>query len=194
MQVGERSRGNLGPPPPERGRSASEQSEASRVGIKSSSRFDRTRFKSRRARQLRQNSTDVEAKMWSKLRGGRLDGLSFRRQHPAGPYTLDFYCPQLRLAIEFDGGQHNEQPQPSRDLARSDWLTSRGVTVLRFWNNDATQNLRGVLEKIKSTADDLRVRGVTPTRRWRADLPHIASPSPERGGSDRRRRSGEGSS
>jgi very-short-patch-repair endonuclease len=155
-------------PPLEKGRSARE---ASRVGIKSSTRFDRTRFKTARARQLRQNSTDVEARMWSRLRGGRLDGLSFRRQHPAGPYTLDFYCPQLRLAVELDGGQHNEPAQQNRDQVRSDWLTSRGVTVLRFWNNDVTQNLRGVLETIKSTADGLRVRGVTPTRRWRADLP-----------------------
>jgi very-short-patch-repair endonuclease len=171
MSMGSPSEPRLPAPPPERGRSARERSEAGRVGVKSSTRFDRTQFKTARARQLRENSTDVEARMWSKLRGGRLDGLNFRRQHPAGPYTLDFYCSQLRLAIELDGGQHSEQSQQKRDDIRTRWLASRGVTVLRFWNNDVTQNLRGVLDTIKSTADSLRVRGVTPTRRWRADLP-----------------------
>jgi very-short-patch-repair endonuclease len=100
-----------------------------------------------------------------------LDGLSFRRQHCAGPYIIDFYCPQLRLAIELDGGQHSEGPQRARDRRRTIWLQERGVTELRFWNNDVTENLYGVLEHIKSAAEELRARGMTPTRRWRADLP-----------------------
>jgi very-short-patch-repair endonuclease len=129
------------------------------------------REKTERARGLRQDSTRVEARLWSKLRADRLDGLSFRRQHPAGAYILDFYCPELRLAIELDGRQHGEQPQQSRDQRRSTWLQGCGVTELRFWNNDVTQNLRGVLEKIKAVADELRASGSTPTRRWRADLP-----------------------
>jgi len=170
MSMGSPSEPRTPSPHPERGRSASERSEASRVGV-ASPRFDRTQSKTHRARRLRQNETDVEARMWSKLRGGRLNGISFRRQHPAGPYILDFYCSQLRLAIELDGGQHNEHPQLKRDQRRTDWLASRGVTVLRFWNNDVTQNLRGVLETIEATAVHLRSRGVTPTRRWRADLP-----------------------
>jgi very-short-patch-repair endonuclease len=100
-----------------------------------------------------------------------LDGLSFRRQHPAGAYVLDFYCPQLRLSIELDGSQHQEAKHQVRDEKRSAWLRECGVTELRFWNNDVTQNLRGVLELIKATADELRAGGRTPTRRWRADLP-----------------------
>jgi very-short-patch-repair endonuclease len=155
-------------PPPERGRTASA---ASQVGVPAESRFNRTREKTRRARQLRQPLTAVEARLWGKLRGGRLEGLEFRRQHPAGPYILDFYCPQLRLAIELDGSQHGEEPQQQHDLRRSAWLAARGVTELRFWNNEVTQQLTGVLETIKSAADELRARGVTPTRRWRADLP-----------------------
>jgi very-short-patch-repair endonuclease len=150
------------------------------VGLKSSSRFDRTRFKTERARQLRQNSPDVEARMWSRLRGKRLDGLSFRRQHPAGPYTLDFYCPELRLAIELDGGQHGEQLQQNRDQHRTDWLGMRGVTVLRFWNNDVTKNLRGCLEQIKIVADDLRARGTTPVQSWSGELQTNFDPHPTR--------------
>jgi len=155
-------------PPPERGRTASA---ASQVGVPPSSQYNRTREKTKRARGLRQDATAVEARLWSKLRAGRLDGLDFRRQHPAGPYVLDFYCPALGLAIELDGSQHGEEPQRIRDQRRSAWLRACGVTELRFWNNDITQKLGSVLEKIKSVADELRVRGGTPTRRWRADLP-----------------------
>jgi very-short-patch-repair endonuclease len=128
-------------------------------------------MKTERARHLRRESTAVETRLWSKLRAGRLDGLSFRRQHPAGAYVLDFYCPQLRLSIELDGSQHGEAERQFRDEQRSAWLRKCGVTELRFWNNDVTQNLRGVLEKIKAVADELRTGGRTPTRRWRADLP-----------------------
>ena len=155
-------------PPPERGRTASA---ASQVGVPADSQYNRTREKTKRARQLRQPLTAVEARVWSKLRAGRLDGLEFRRQHPAGSYILDFYCPQLRLAIELDGSQHGEVLQQQHDRRRSAWLRSCGVTELRFWNNDVTRHLTGVLEKIKSAADELRASGRTPTRRWRADLP-----------------------
>src|SRR5438105_875119 len=103
-------------PPPERGRqrrpsaaviSAKDAdathrlwSAASQAGVPAHSQYNRTREKTKRARQLRQASTAVEARLWSKLRAGRLDGLEFRRQHPAGAYVLDFYCSQLRLSIE----------------------------------------------------------------------------------------------
>ncbi len=155
-------------PPPERGRVASE---ASRVGVRAGGQYNRTRAKTTRARKLRRNSTMVEGRLWSKLRDGRLDGLNFRRQHPAGPYILDFYCPQLCLAIELDGGQHTYARQEAHDRKRTAWLQSCGVTELRFWDSDVTRNLYGVLEKIKEVADELRRLGRTPTRRWRADLP-----------------------
>ena len=176
-------------PPPERGRSVRA---ADRVGLRTQTRFDLTRFKTLRARKLRRNATDVEAIMWSKLRGGRLDGLGFRRQHAAGPYTLDFFCPEIRLAIELDGGQHGEEPQQRSDHERTAWLRSRGVTVLRFWNNDVTQNLRGVLERIKTTAEELRIRDMSPTRppalRWRSAL---AADLPLSGGGDSKRDGGD---
>jgi very-short-patch-repair endonuclease len=141
------------------------------VGVPALPRFNRTEEKTQRARELRREATEVEARLWSKLKGGQLDGLSFRRQHPAGAYVLDFYCPQLRLSIELDGSQHGEPDQQVHDERRSAWLRDRGVTELRFWNNDVTQNLPGVLEAIQSAANELRACGVTPTRRWRADLP-----------------------
>jgi very-short-patch-repair endonuclease len=161
-------RGPIFSPPPERGRTASA---ASQVGVRAGAQYNRTKEKTERTQNLRQESTRVEARLWSKLRADRLDGLSFRRQHSAGAYILDFYCPELRLAIALDGSQHGEQLQQSRDQRRTAWLGGCGVTELRFWNNDVTQNLGAVLEKIKSVADELRASGRTHTRRWRADLP-----------------------
>jgi very-short-patch-repair endonuclease len=64
-----------------------------------------------------------------------------------------------------------ERRQEAHDQKRTAWLRGCGVTELRFWNNDVTKNLYGVLERIKEVADKLRNLGRTPTRRWRADLP-----------------------
>jgi very-short-patch-repair endonuclease len=155
-------------PPPERGRAASE---ASRVGVQQIPEYNRTRAKTAFARRLGRASSDVEKRLWSRLRDGRLDGLNFRRQHPAGPFVLDFYCPSLRFAIELDEGQHAFRRQKNRDVKRTAWLRKCGVTELRFWNIDITRNLSGVLESILIAADDLRAGGSTSTRRWRADLP-----------------------
>ena len=57
-------------------------------------------------RLLRKKATDAEHELWSRLRRHRM-GPKFRRQHTAGPYTLDFYCPAAKLAIELDGGRNN---------------------------------------------------------------------------------------
>jgi very-short-patch-repair endonuclease len=141
------------------------------VGVKPASRFNRSEEKTERARQLRRDSTDVEARLWAKLRHSQIHGAGFRRQHPAGPYVLDFYCPALRLAVELDGGQHNEAAHQTRDRRRDQWLGERGVTMLRFWNSDVTENLSGVIETIAAKLAELKSAEMTPTRRWRADLP-----------------------
>jgi very-short-patch-repair endonuclease len=109
-------------------------------------------------------------RLWQRLRNRQL-GVDFRRQHPAGSFVLDFYCPALRLAIELDGGQHTEAKHEVRDQQRDRWLNERGVTVMRFWNSHIMQNLSGVLEAIATKVGELQTADVTPTRRWRADLP-----------------------
>jgi very-short-patch-repair endonuclease len=134
-------------------------------------RFKRTSGKTQRARRLRQDSTNVERRLWYRLRNGQIDGHQFRRQHPAGPYVLDFYCPQLRLGIELDGGQHNLAGESRRDRERDSWFAMRGVTVLRFWNSDVTENMTGVLEKISIVATEVSQNAMTPVRRCRAQLP-----------------------
>ncbi|MBR1130028.1 endonuclease domain-containing protein [Bradyrhizobium iriomotense] len=101
--------------------------------------------KTRRARSLRSASTDAEGVLWYRLRARRLNGYKFVRQEPIGPYTVDFICREARLIIEVDGGQHADSP---RDAVRDKWLTDRNYRILRFWNNDVSHNLAGVLETI----------------------------------------------
>jgi very-short-patch-repair endonuclease len=101
-----------------------------------------------RARRLRKDATSPERTLWSRLKGAQIDGASFRRQHPLGPYVLDFYCPALGIVIELDGEQHGHQANAARDRQRDAWLVERGLRVLRFWNEDVRTNLAGVVEDI----------------------------------------------
>jgi very-short-patch-repair endonuclease len=82
-----------------------------------------------RARRMRRALTQPERTLWLLLRRNEL-GLHFRRQHPIGPYVLDFYCAAARLAIEVDGPVHDEQQ--ARDERRTAWLASEGIRMLRF--------------------------------------------------------------
>ena len=100
------------------------------------------------ARTLRTDHTDAETTFWSAVRNRRLMGLKFRRQHPAPPYVLDFYCHERLLCIEIDGGQHQEEEAVRRDAERAAFLQSCGITVMRFSNLDVLQNLEGVLTEI----------------------------------------------
>jgi very-short-patch-repair endonuclease len=96
------------------------------------------------ARDLRQQMTDAERFLWSRLRR-RFLGTKFRRQVPLGPFIVDFACMRRKLVIEVDGGQHLESVA---DAARDRWLAENGFQVLRFWNHEVLQNLEGVLERI----------------------------------------------
>jgi very-short-patch-repair endonuclease len=98
-----------------------------------------------KARRLRQSSTDAERGMWSALRDRRLSRFKFRRQHPIGPYVVDFACTEHALVIEIDGGQHADA---TKDGLRTAWLESRGWKVIRFWNNDVLTNTSGVVKTV----------------------------------------------
>ena len=100
------------------------------------------------ARQLRQGQTDAEALIWHLLRGHRFCGFKFRRQYPLAGYILDFYCHTTRLAIELDGGGHNDEEHRRYDKERTKVLESAGIRVVRFWNNDVLNDLESVLEEI----------------------------------------------
>jgi very-short-patch-repair endonuclease len=122
--------------------------------------FSRTRTMTARARRLRSNMTDAEKRLWHAIRRGQLNGLHFRRQHPVGPFTLDFYSPSLRLAIELDGGQHAERKEA--DDRRTRWLAERDIVVVRYWNNDVFGNLSGVMTDIVAHIEE-RTRQLTPS-------------------------------
>jgi very-short-patch-repair endonuclease len=92
--------------------------------------------------------TDAERKLWAVLRDRRLHGFKFRRQHPLGPYVLDFFYETHKLVIEVDGGQHADRA--ADDAVRTAWLEKEGCRVLRFWNNDVLINLDGVLQTIQA--------------------------------------------
>jgi very-short-patch-repair endonuclease len=83
-----------------------------------------------------------------------LAGLKFRRQHPVGPYILDFYCVAARLAVEVDGMRHDEPDQIIHDRKRTAWLATRGIRVIRIAARDVRWELDGVLAFIALVAGE----------------------------------------
>src|SRR5947207_2002021 len=96
-----------------------------------------------RARSLRANSNFPERLLWGKLRGQRLAELKFRRQHPLGPFVLDYYCHEARIAIELDGDSHDGRYQYDADRQRL--IEQQGIRVLRFGNDDVLHDMDSVL-------------------------------------------------
>lgn len=102
-----------------------------------------------RRKELRKSETDTERLLWKYLRNKRFYGIKFLRQYSVGPYILDFYCPDARLAIELDGGGHTEADQKDYDKQRTNYLRDKDIKVIRFWNNDVLKNTEAVLEEIR---------------------------------------------
>jgi very-short-patch-repair endonuclease len=128
------------------------------VGVKSRLRRDR-------ARRLRRDQTQSEARLWEALRGGRLEGWKWRRQVPVGPFVVDFLCLEAAVVVELDGGVHAERAQ--RDARRDAWLRARGLQVLRFWNREVDADLDRVcwmiLRACRETNPSLRGRRIDRT-------------------------------
>ncbi|QYF88376.1 DUF559 domain-containing protein [Brevundimonas sp. PAMC22021] len=104
-----------------------------------------------RARDLRRDMTLPELQLWQALKGRQLDGLKFRRQHPAAPYVLDFYCAEARLAVEIDGQTHSAG-QATKDAHRDAFLLKQGVRTLRIPASAVMNDLPGVLDYIAREA------------------------------------------
>ena len=102
-----------------------------------------------RRKGLRRSQTEAEKLLWNKLRGRQIHGLKFYRQFSVGGYILDFFCPQIKLAVELDGGQHAEEENKEYDAIRTDYFKGIGIEVLRFWNNEVMKNIEGVLQVIE---------------------------------------------
>ena len=109
-----------------------------------------------RARHLRRIATPAEKRLWYHLRNRRLAGLKFRRQEPIGTRIVDFYCAEVRLAIELDGSGHAYKVTHASDAERELELNAVGIRVLRFFNSAIYNNLDGVLNAIIYAADPRR--------------------------------------
>src|SRR5689334_19644888 len=106
------------------------------------------RVQATRARRLRANMNATELLVWSRIRGRQLDGWKFRRQHPIGPYVVDFYCPAARLIVEIDGPAHGFDEQWAYDVRRQAWLESEQYQVLRVTVENISRSLDDVLATI----------------------------------------------
>jgi very-short-patch-repair endonuclease/DNA modification methylase len=106
-------------------------------------------------RDLRRNQTAAEKRLWSLLRNDQL-GAHFRRQHPMGPYILDFYSPEIRLAIELDGSIHDAVDQKEYDLFRQKLIEHYGIEFMRFCNNEVEFNINSVIERIAERVEKRR--------------------------------------
>jgi very-short-patch-repair endonuclease len=92
--------------------------------------------------------TEAEKLLWSKVRRKQLKDCQFYRQKTIGNYIVDFYCPQARLVVEIDGGQHYTQSGIARDKTRDAFLIEQKLKVLRFSDREVLKNPDGVVQRI----------------------------------------------
>ena len=109
------------------------------------------------ARALRKELTPAERKLWSVLRGKKLNGVKFRRQHAIGSFIVDFVSIKQKLVIELDGSQHLEQDDYA--VERTKYLNAQGYKVIRFWNNQVENELDGVIRAIENVLNEIEPDG-----------------------------------
>ncbi len=110
--------------------------------------FNRKEQKATR-KALRNNATSAESFLWNHLKGKQLEGKKFRRQHGIEKYIVDFYCPEEKLVVELDGEQHFNPSGEANDIARTEYLNSLEIKVIRFENKMVFEQIDFVLEEIK---------------------------------------------
>lgn len=101
-------------------------------------------------KELRNNATVSEKKLWKFLQKSQLENRKFRRQHSIGNYIEDFYCPREKLIIEVDGAIHNNTVNQKYDFDRETFLIKLGYNIIRFKNEEIRDSIKMVLEKIKT--------------------------------------------
>ena len=108
--------------------------------------YNNSVFKNRR-KELRANQSEAEKILWEHIRGRKLEKCKFWRQYSVGPYILDFYCPQIRLAVEVDGDQHQEAIE--YDQERERYLVDLDIKTIRYRNAEIMYNIKKVVEDIR---------------------------------------------
>ena len=107
-----------------------------------------------KVRYLRKDGTKTEKILWEELRNNNL-GIKFRRQHPIDMFIIDFYAPSIKLAIELDGSIHKIKENREYDTKRTQYLESKDIKILRFWNSGIENNLKNTLIIIKEKIKEL---------------------------------------
>lgn len=105
---------------------------------------------------LRNNMPLAEKLIWAKLRGRQVEGCKFRRQYSIDAFVVDFYAPELKLAIEIDGDSHSGDDAQAYDAERQAFLESKGTRVLRFTNQQIYKELDAVVEAISLAVGEMR--------------------------------------
>ena len=114
--------------------------------------------RTRTARRLRKAMGATEWRVWEQLRARRVDGWKFRRQHPIGPYFVDFCCLEARLVVEVDGPVHDADTRWANDQRRTAWLQSQGYFVRSINVEDIDEDIADVVDSIRADLHD-RQRG-----------------------------------
>ncbi len=102
-----------------------------------------------RAKAMRENMTQAEKSVWEKLKSNKMLGLRFKAQHPIDIFIADFYCHQLKLVIEIDGGIHKSVDQREYDIGREAEIEHWGIKVIRFTNEEVENNIKQVIKEIE---------------------------------------------
>jgi very-short-patch-repair endonuclease len=111
---------------------------------------------------LRRNMPKAETLLWARLRGRKVLGYKFRRQFSVGPYSIDFYCPELKLAIEVDGESHLTEQAIASDQERQDYIEAFEIRFLRFTNAQVYKSQNDVVESIVQTVLVLKQKELPP--------------------------------
>ena len=107
-------------------------------------------------KRLRNNATKAERILWKYLKNNQLENSKFRRQYSIDQFVVDFYCPELKLAIEVDGKSHFSEDQIPYDVERENYIKSFGIHFLRFTNNEVYQNIDSILIQLSDKIIELR--------------------------------------
>ena len=117
--------------------------------------FNKISQKGRR-RFLRSHLTKTEAVLWTRLSRRQILGYKFRRQYSVDQYIIDFYCPELKLAIEVDGESHFTETARAYDRRRQEYIEAFGIKFLRVMNSEVLGNLQGVLDKMAAAIEEIK--------------------------------------
>jgi len=107
------------------------------------------------AKELRENETEAEKLLWTRINKNQISGLKFRRQHPINRFIADFYCVKINLVIEIDGSIHELQDHQNHDQGRTEVFNDFGVKVIRFTNEQILGEIDSTINQIKETCDKL---------------------------------------